>query len=359
MKSGGGGTIRLVAGAALSFLLGRYSMEGPVVVVERKGGCAAAAPSPPPHALRTTADYPALPLDFDSSGPFSSIRGITAVYPAQYHVAVNIYSFPSVPPFTFVTPNGLDHGAPLHDPHVAYTLHHILKGPCALRGRALRTFDVGAGHGHFTGQMAALGCSVVAVEARPNANENVNLTKLANGWTDSDVFVYERLVSDADSIATASNSAPTGFQFNQFADRFVVATTLAKMNDVPGVGVRPCHAMKIDIEGHEVRGLLAAVKSGFLCENYVVEVSPKLWGGTGTTNEDFGELVTLMDAQGFGFRHVNWELADSMWKYPNPSSTGWFDELPEALWVDIDANDVVQYVVTVDRPWSEFWIYRK
>lgn len=231
------------------------------------------------------------------------------------HVDLHVYEYPTQPPFLFLNPVILEGKRPIHDPHVAYTAHHILRDACAARGTRVRVMDVGAAIGNFAGQFAALGCSVIAIEPRHVANLYINLTKVANGWTSERLWVAQRLLGDSVGIKEVYNSF-LRFAFKQQpCDRhgdwtmaFMKMDTLAGINDEhPSGPGEPCFFMKMDVDGFEVRALLGALNSTtpagaprppFLCDQYIVEFTPGDWALSRTTFDEARSLFAALDERG-------------------------------------------------------------
>ena len=234
--------------------------------------------------------------------------------------------------------------------------------------------DVGAAVGNFAGQFAALGCSVIAIEPRHISNLYVNLTKIANGWTDSRLWVAQRLLGDSVGIKEVYNSF-LRFSFKQqprdnhgdWTMQFLKMDTLAGINNEhPDGPNEPCFFMKMDIDGFEVRALLGTLnvtggRTPFLCDQYVVEFTPGDWELSGSTNDEARFLFSTLEALGYGFRVCN----DHVWAFHNdrrehPRTTGWFEALPSALWTEHSADATFERAINPGGTGKiEVWIYRK
>ena len=168
-----------------------------------------------------------------------------------------------------------------HDPLIYYTLRALLFDSCsrALLQNTLResVLDVGASVGHFALYMAAMGCSVTAVEANPKFTFFLNMSAIFNGFDDSQLKVWLRLSGD-----TAANKQVfvKGLEFH--TTKTMGATPLMVYEDslahiTSGRVMGNCSVMKIDIEGMELSTLEAMQRDEVWCDSYVVEWSPMKW----------------------------------------------------------------------------------
>ena len=281
-----------------------FPRESEILVVKAEvAGVDALQSSAPPHAMYLrnttlsngsfahgtfTGSTPMTSEQYEIKERFSALRDMTLAEKGHLQNRCPFLFWQGTHPGYFhATPDAprkgeVEQGAD-HEPLIYYTLHALLFDSC---GRALlqntfreRVVDVGASVGHFALYMAAMGCSVTAVEANPKFTYFLNMSAIYNGFDNSQLKVWLRLGGDA---AASKQVFVKGLEFHTFKTMgstplMVYEDSLAHIMRSEWGAAEKCNTMKIDVEGMELSTLEAMQRDGVWCNSYVVEWAPYKW----------------------------------------------------------------------------------